>query len=134
MLDERDSEKAEAKKAEKAAGAKRPAPKGKAKGKAKAKPHADLHPSTPAKGLDPAKAKGKAADETPPPAKQPKRPTLSFEQSRGPPHFLCRSGLGGLGSTCRFKFGKGEEYPSEAAARAAAERWVKAELKRRGLE
>ena len=63
-----------------------------------------------------------------------KRPSVSTERSRGPPHFMCRSGVGGPGSTFKIAWGPGQKHTSEKAARAAADNWVRAECKRRGIE
>lgn len=42
-------------------------------------------------------------------------------------------GLGGPGSSKKLTYGKGFDYPTEKAAVAAAEKWVKAEMKRQGI-
>jgi len=61
-----------------------------------------------------------------------KRPFFSLEKSRG--QFMCRTGDGGAGSTYQISFGACQKYTSESAARAAAERWVRGECARRGIE
>ena len=43
------------------------------------------------------------------------------------------TGLGGPGSSKKMTYGKGFDYPTEKAAVAAAEKWVKAEMKRQGI-
>ena len=63
-----------------------------------------------------------------------KRPFVSLERSRGPHHLMCRTGTGGPGSTLKICFGLNQKYPSEKAARAAADSWVRGECKRRGIE
>ena len=40
---------------------------------------------------------------------------------------MCRTGVGGAGSTYQISFGTCQKYTSESAARAAAERWVRGE-------
>jgi hypothetical protein len=61
-----------------------------------------------------------------------KRPFFSLEKSRG--QLMCRTGVGGAGSTYQISFGACKKYTSESAARAAAERWVRGECARRGIE
>lgn len=57
-----------------------------------------------------------------------KRPTVGLERSRE--QVMCRTGLGGPGSTTAFQYGEGKPYRSEKAALAAAKTWLAEELKR----
>jgi hypothetical protein len=43
------------------------------------------------------------------------------------------AGLGGPGSSKKLAYGKGFDYQTEQAAVAAAEKWVKDEMKRQGI-
>jgi hypothetical protein len=61
-----------------------------------------------------------------------KAPSWGAERSRK--QIMCRTGLGGPGSTERFAYGKDCKYASEGQAKAAAIKWVQAEKKKRGLE
>ena len=61
-----------------------------------------------------------------------KAPSWGAERSRK--QIMCRTGLGGPGSTVRFAYGKDCKYASEGQAKAAAIKWVQAEKKKRGLE
>ena len=133
MIDKREAEK----KAEKGAAGPKVVPKAKAAGGPKGDPKAAPKAGGKAAAGPKKEATCHVVPTLPTAAKakgaKSQRPFLSFEKSRGPPHFLCRTGLGGPGSTCRFHFGKGKDYPCEKTARAAAVRWVAEECKRRGL-
>ncbi len=61
-----------------------------------------------------------------------KRPSLVSEQSRS--QFMCRTGLGGPGSSVRFAYGGGASFPTKAAAKSAANAWLQKELARQGLK
>ena len=61
-----------------------------------------------------------------------KAPSWGVERSRK--QIMCRSGLGGPGSTEKIVYGKNCKYASERLARAAAIKWVQAMKKKRGLE
>ena len=61
-----------------------------------------------------------------------KAPSWGAERSRK--QIMCRTGLGGPGSTERFAYGKDRKYASEGQAKAAAIKRVQAEKKTRGLE
>ena len=61
-----------------------------------------------------------------------KAPSFSVERSRN--QIMCRTGLGGPGSTEKFAYGKNCKYASEGQAKAAAIKWVQAEKNKRGLE
>ena len=56
-----------------------------------------------------------------------KAPSWGAERSRK--QIMCRTGLGGPGSTERFAYGKDCKYASEGQAKAAAIKWVQAEKK-----
>ena len=61
-----------------------------------------------------------------------KAPSWGAERSRN--QIMCRTGLGGPGSTEKFVYGKNCKFASEGQAKAAAIKWVQAEKKKRGLE
>ena len=61
-----------------------------------------------------------------------KAPSWGVERSRN--RIMCRTGLGGPGSTEKFVYGKNCKYASERLARAAAIQWVQAMKKKRALE
>jgi predicted lysophospholipase L1 biosynthesis ABC-type transport system permease subunit len=61
-----------------------------------------------------------------------KAPSLTIERSRN--QIMCRTGLGGPGSTEKFAYGKNCKFASEGHAKAAAIKWVQAAKKKRGLE
>ena len=61
-----------------------------------------------------------------------KRPHFSLEKNRG--QFMCRTGVGGPGSTYQISFGAGKQYKSESAALKAAQHWLRDECAGRGFE
>ena len=61
-----------------------------------------------------------------------KRPYFALEKQRG--QFMCRTGVGGAGSTYKISFGQGKQHRSESAARKAAEHWLHGECALRGFE
>ena len=60
------------------------------------------------------------------------KPFFSVERSRD--QVMCRTGLGGPGSSLKMPYGKGAKYASEAAAVKVAMVWVEKEKKRQGLK
>jgi hypothetical protein len=140
MIDERDAEKKALAKPKAKAGAEQPTA---AKPKVAAKPKASAKQMTPPKPKAAAMNKRKALqlelgegddkdDEQPNPNIVAKPPYFTIERTRG--QAMCRTGLGGPGSSHKISFGKGKSVPNEAAAKAAARKWVQAELKRQGRE
>ena len=61
-----------------------------------------------------------------------KRPTFSLETNRG--QIMCRTGVGGPGSTYKISFGAGKQFKSESAALKAAQHWLREECASRGFE
>ena len=61
-----------------------------------------------------------------------KRPHFSLETKRG--QFMCRTGVGGPGSTYKISFGAGKQFKSESAALKAAQHWLREECARGGFE
>jgi hypothetical protein len=91
----------------------------------KGKKKADEHKST-AKGDKPkSEAEGDSKSMA-------KAPSFTVERSRN--QVMCRTGLGGPGSTEKFVYGKKCKFASEDNATVAAIKWVQAEKKKRGLE
>lgn len=62
-----------------------------------------------------------------------RRPGPSFSVERSRSQVMCRTGLGGPGSTVGLQYGKGKKYKKEVDAVAAAKIWLKKELKSQGL-
>ena len=61
-----------------------------------------------------------------------KLPRFSLEKDRG--QFMCRTGVGGAGSTHKISFEAGKQYKSELLARKASEHLLRGECARRGFE
>ena len=61
-----------------------------------------------------------------------KRPHFPLEKDRG--QFMCRTGVGGAGSTYKISLGASKQYKTESAALKAAEHWMQRECALRGLE
>ena len=90
-----------------------------------------------------AKAKGKTAPlkvvpspppkkKTPPTKSPVKAPFWCIEHSMS--QVMCRTGLGGKGSTKALRFGPGKEYSTQEAAMKVGDAWVAQERKRQKLD
>ena len=77
----------------------------------------------PAAKASPAKPSAKA-NSAKPAAKKKAKQLAGFSIERTRTQVMCRTGLGGPGSTTAMKYGKGQKFNNEAAAVAAAENWV----------
>ena len=61
----------------------------------------------------------------------PKKPSYALEAPRH--QFMCRTGVGGRGSSFAIKWGPDQKHKTERQARSAAQAWVRLECAKRGF-
>ena len=77
----------------------------------------------PAAKVSPAKPPAKVTSAKPA-AKVKAKQLARFSVERTRMQVMCRTGLGGAGSSTAFRYGQGEKFSNEAAAVSAAEKWL----------
>ena len=65
-------------------------------------------------------------------AAQKTKPVVGLESPRS--QYMCRTGVSGAGQCYAIKWGKNEQYASQASAKKAADKWLQQERRKQGLD